>query len=386
MKRLLPYLLSVACGVGAAVPALPTTALADERVPVSPPPVVEVAILLDTSNSMDGLIDQARTRLWTIINTLALSRRDGRLPDLRVALFEYGNDGLAGGANGHIRLVVPLSTDLDKISAELFSLRTNGGSEFCGHVIRDAVQKLEWAPGDHYRAIFIAGNEPFTQGSVHYAEAIAAAKAKGIVVNTIHCGAEAQARAGMWQEAAELAGGKCMNIDQDAATLAIATPYDKRLEELAGSINFTYLAFGREGEKRKELQSAQDEAARAAAPGALAERAQSKGSGAYRNSGWDLVDAVADGSVDLAKLEDEELPEEMRGMTPEQRKAHVEKKAAERKAVREEIAKLSVEREKFIAAEKAKMAGSQAETFDTAVKAVLVEQLEAKGFEMESGK
>ena len=35
---------------------------------------VQVAILFDTSNSMDGLIDQAKTRIWSIINELSLLR------------------------------------------------------------------------------------------------------------------------------------------------------------------------------------------------------------------------------------------------------------------------------------------------------------------------
>ena len=40
------------------------------------------------------------------------------------------------------------------------------------------------------RSIFIAGNEPFTQGPVNYAESCKAAITKGIIVNTIHCGGE----------------------------------------------------------------------------------------------------------------------------------------------------------------------------------------------------
>ena len=34
---------------------------------------IQVAILLDTSGSMDGLIEQAKSRLWNIVNTLTLS-------------------------------------------------------------------------------------------------------------------------------------------------------------------------------------------------------------------------------------------------------------------------------------------------------------------------
>src|SRR3989304_8235899 len=92
---------------------------------------VQLAILLDTSNSMDGLIEQAKTQLWKIVNEMARSKRDGENINLYVALYEYGNDGLSA-EEGHVRLISPLTNDLDKISEELFKLRTNGGSEYCG--------------------------------------------------------------------------------------------------------------------------------------------------------------------------------------------------------------------------------------------------------------
>ena len=38
---------------------------------------MQIALLLDTSGSMDGLIDQARTQLWKIVNELALAKRNG---------------------------------------------------------------------------------------------------------------------------------------------------------------------------------------------------------------------------------------------------------------------------------------------------------------------
>src|SRR5688500_6199647 len=57
---------------------------------VTPPPKVQVAILLDTSGSMDGLIEQAKNQLWKIVNQFAQLKRDRRTPVLEVALYEYG--------------------------------------------------------------------------------------------------------------------------------------------------------------------------------------------------------------------------------------------------------------------------------------------------------
>src|SRR5262249_8045908 len=100
-----------------------------------PRPVVQIALLLDTSNSMDGLIKQAQSQLWTIVNETARCKREGRTPKLEVALYEYGNSRLAV-TDGYIRQVVPFTTDLDRVSEKLFALTTCGGDEYCGQVIQ----------------------------------------------------------------------------------------------------------------------------------------------------------------------------------------------------------------------------------------------------------
>ena len=99
-------------------------------------PLVQLALLLDTSNSMDGLIDQAKSQLWRIVNDLAGSRCRGHAPRIEVALYEYGNSGLSAGEK-YLRQVLPFTRDLDRVSEMLFGLRTNGGEEYCGAVIKD---------------------------------------------------------------------------------------------------------------------------------------------------------------------------------------------------------------------------------------------------------
>jgi hypothetical protein len=66
---------------------------------------IQVALLLDTSNSMDGLIDQAKSRLWNIVNTLTTLKYNGKAPQVEIALYEYGNDGLRD--ENYIRQVTP---------------------------------------------------------------------------------------------------------------------------------------------------------------------------------------------------------------------------------------------------------------------------------------
>ena len=51
---------------------------------------IDLVLCLDTSNSMDGLIDSAKRKLWDIVNDLGRARP---APRLRVALYSSGNDG-----------------------------------------------------------------------------------------------------------------------------------------------------------------------------------------------------------------------------------------------------------------------------------------------------
>ena len=60
--------------------------------PLAAKPEIQLAILLDTSGSMDGLIGQAKSRLWKIVNELATAKKGGMTPRLQVALYEYGQD------------------------------------------------------------------------------------------------------------------------------------------------------------------------------------------------------------------------------------------------------------------------------------------------------
>ena len=228
--------------------------------------MVQIAILLDTSNSMDGLIGQAKTQLWNVVNEFVRARQHGRPPAIQVALFEYGKPTLPS-AGGFVRLILPLTDDLDRVSEELFALKTQGGDEYCGWVIRDAVNRLDWSPsGDVYKAIFIAGNEPFTQGSVDFHQSCRAAIERGIVVNTIFCGASSEGERTGWRDGAVLADGRYLSIDQNQKVVEIPTPHDAEIARLGVELNKTYLPYGRMGQAGQMRQAAQDANAVGASP------------------------------------------------------------------------------------------------------------------------
>ena len=347
-------------------------------------PTVDVAILLDTSNSMDGLINQARSQLWTIVQQFAKAKKHGQTPVLRVAIFEYGNMGLPA-SEGYIRQVVPLSDDLDKLSEALFALTTNGGDEYCGQVIDVAVKSLDWSKEPNgYKAIFIAGNEPFTQGQVDYRSSCKQAIERGIVVNTIHCGNGDEGRHGMWQDGAKLAEGESFNIDQDRAVVQIKCPQDEIIIRLNTELNKTYLWYGAESERLdySRNQVAQDSNAGGIDGGVLAARAATKASSGYRNLNRDLVDTLSEDKDILSKVKAGELPEPLQKLAPAKREAYVNEMAAKRASVQQQIAKLAVERDTYLAKEQKRLAtdAGQATLGDVVVTAIQ-KQLADSGFE-----
>jgi hypothetical protein len=345
-------------------------------------PRVQIALLLDTSSSMDGLIDQARRQLWTVVNTFAKARRGSQLAQLEIALYEYGKSSLSS-EGGYIRQIVPFTTDLDKVSEELFSLKTNGGEEYCGKVIQQATRNLAWSKskGD-LKLIYIAGNEPFTQGPVSYQTAIADAKEKGITVNTIHCGSAQEGASTGWAAAAKFAQGQALNIDQNRAIAYIAAPQDDEIARLGTELNKTYLGYGRKGEEAKMRQAAQDKNASAYA-GSAATRAVSKASRAYDSSGWDLVDGTKKGAVKLDQMKDEDLPAELKGKSAAERQAIVDAKTKERAEIQGRIQKLQAEREKFLAEKQKAAAAEGGDTLDKAIIESATKAAKAQGMALE---
>jgi hypothetical protein len=353
---------------------------AETPVPPAPvrKPVIQLAILLDTSNSMDGLIDQARTQLWRVVNEFGTARKGGVMPELQVALYEYGNDGLPA-ASGHIRRVLPFTTDLDKVSEELFALRTNGGQEYCGQVISEAVGGLQWSTsGEDLKVIFIAGNEEYTQGSVDYKTATASAIARGIIVNTIFCGDKGQGLATQWGAGATMAEGRYVAIDQNAQVADIEAPQDAEIAALGMNLNKTYLAYGAKGTEGLTRQSIQDKNLEAK-KGANVQRQIAKSSGNYKNTSWDLVDATKHGTLDIEKVKSSDLPSEMRTMTVAQRKEHVRATEKKRSEIQKKIAVLDGERKKYVA-EKRKQLPPAATTLDEAIIAAVRESGRKRGF------
>jgi hypothetical protein len=347
-------------------------------------PVIQLALLLDTSNSMDGLIAQAKSQLWRVVNDLAGSHCRGHAPRIEVALYEYGNNGLSAGEK-YIRQVLPFTSDLDLVSEKLFSLSTNGGDEYCGAVINDAVRNLAWdRRGSTYKTIFIAGNEPFTQGEVNFRDAVQRAVDKGVIVNTIFCGDRREGIQTAWLDGAERGRGAYLSINQDQRIAVRATPYDDEISRLGRDMNDTYVFYGHSAPAAVRRMAAADQGAGSAGGGAMLERSLFKSKAQYSeaNASLDAVSALAQGRVQVAELKKEPLPEELRGKSDKEIEATLLAKNAKRAELQKRLERLGAQRQEFLTREA--KGPDESDTLDKALLNAVRTQATSLGYTFES--
>lgn len=340
---------------------------------------IDVALCLDVSGSMQGLIDSAKNKLWDIVNELAKAKPT---PKLRVALYSYGHTTYDRN-KGWVRKELDLTTDLDQLYQKLFALTINGGEEYVTRVCRDAIVEQKWSQEKNaLKLIFVAGNEPANQDrTVSMKEVSEKAIAQGIIINTIYCGNPDNAEASGWRDLAHLAEGRYASINQNQRVV-VNTPVDKDLAKLADEVNSTYVAYGKDMWKGKNQQ---DQTANSAKAGAsvLASRVQAQNTALYQCEDWDLVDRCKkDPKFDITKVPDAELSETLKKLTPEKRVAYVKEMSEKRANLQKRIDDLTNQRNNFIREEMKRNPNPGARAFDEALRETLRIQAGAKGIQI----
>jgi len=349
-----------------------------------PKPVIEVVFVLDTTGSMGGLIQAAKEKIWSIASSMAQAQP---APDIRMGLVAYRDRG-----DDYVTRVVDLSSDLDSVYATLMDFRASGGGdgpESVNQALHDAVHKISWGQNPNaYKVVFLVGDAPPHMDypdDVKYPVSLAEAQAKGIVINTVQCGADGQA-AREWQNIAQVGAGRYFQVNQAGSAVAVATPYDKEMAELSAKLDKTRLYYGTDEEKRKkEEKVAAAEKLKAASVESQARRAafnaSTSGSANLAGEG-ELVDDVAKGRVDLSAIAPASLPAPLQTMAPEQRKAAVAETAKERQTLLGRLQALSTQRSDYMKKQVEAHGGGEA-SLDHKVYDTVREQAEKKGLRYE---
>lgn len=342
-------------------------------------PTVEVAFVLDTTGSMGGLIEGAKRKIWSIATTIADSNPDA---DIRMGLVAYRDIG-----DEYVTKTFGLTTDIQDLYANLLELKARGGGDWpesVNEALDVAVNKLQWtADGDVRRIIFLVGDAPphmdYAQDT-KYPATLAAARRKAIIVNAVLAG-DARDTERVWRDIAQNGNGRFIPIPQDGGhVVVIETPYDDDIIILQKEINETVIPYGpRALQRRTEDKTHQLSQLAAAAPAAASEMASYLSKRAVTTSeavtgGGDLVSDVAAGRRQLGSVKDDELPETLRALPPEQRAAELDKQMTQRKALNAKLAALVAKRDRYVAEQRGK-AAPKTSSFDRAVEETLKAQI-----------
>ena len=339
-------------------------------------PKIQAAILLDVSNSMDGLIDQAKAQLWNMVSVMGKAECNNQSPEIQIALYEYGrptNDA----RQGYVKKINDFISDLDQLSQNLFSLKTNGGDEFCGHVIYSSLTEMDWDTASTcYKVIFIAGNEDFLQGDIQYIKACEEAKKKGVIVNTIYCGPKMRGIQEHWNLGAECGSGSFSNINQYAKEMDIPTPYDTTLMSLNTKLNGTYIYYGADGMQYLATQGFVDANNAQLSKPAFSKRVAVKAKGYYSNKNWDVIDASKADSSFVANVDIKTLPDSLKNKSRAELLKIVKTKSIERENIQKEITTVAAQRDAYIVNEKTKLKTKNNEpTLETEIEKIIREQV-----------
>lgn len=325
-------------------------------------PAVDVVFVLDTTGSMSGLIQTAKEKIWSIATTMASAQPT---PEIRIGLVGYRDRG-----DQYVTRVIDLSSDLDSVYAQLMDFRADGGGdtpESVNQALHDAVHRMSWTQDEQaYRVVFLVGDAPphmDYQDDVKYPEIVAAAKERGIVVNTVQCGGIPDTTA-PWQQIASLGHGTYFQVEQAGGAVALATPFDEELAILSARLDATRLYYGSEEEKAR-MRSKVDATEKLHAEASVAAQARrsafnASAAGVENFVGEkELVDDVTSGRVDLDAIAPEALPAPLQAMAPAEQEETVLRYAEERAELRRQIGELAKQREEYLGKKVAESGGAE---------------------------
>jgi Mg-chelatase subunit ChlD len=348
---------------------------------------VEVVFVLDTTGSMGGLIHAAKEKIWSIASTLAQAQQ---APEISMGLVAYRDRG-----DAYVTRVVDLNRDLDSMYAQLMDFAADGGGdgpEAVNEALEAAIERMSWSQDQGtYRVVFLVGDAPphmDYQDDVKYPQIVAAAAAKGIVVNTIQCGSMSDTVA-PWRHIASLGGGRYFTVEQSGGAIAIETPFDSEIAALSAELDGTRLYYG-SAEQQRAAEVKVEATARLNEEASVAARARrgafnvsAAGAGNFLGE-QELVADVASGRVDLADVAPAALPPAVAALPLEERRTLVAETARKREELRQQLSALAAERDGYIKAQVDATGGAEA-SLDQQIYEAVRAQAAPLGLEYEDG-
>ena len=355
-----------------------TTAIQNHR--------IEVVFILDTTSSMSGLIQAAKEKIWSIATTMASAEQT---PDIKMGLVAFRDRG-----DTYVTRVLDLSQDLDSMYASLMDFKAQGGGdgpESVNQALYDAVNRISWSDDENvYKVAFLIGDAPPHMdyiNDVKFPVTLEQAKRKGIVINTIQSG-QNHSTTPVWQTIAQLGKGEYFQVENSGNAVAVATPFDKKLSELAASLEETLLYYGdaeaKESQKRKNASTRKlhDELSEAALARRAIFNATASGKSNLLGKG-ELVEAISSGRMELDDIDRDDMPASLQALAPEEQMEIITDQARRRDKIKGDIQKLSESRSRYIRQQIAAQ-GDAKESLDEKIYSAVKKQAKLKGLIYES--
>lgn len=341
-------------------------------------PKVEVLFVLDTTGSMGGLIDVAKAKIWYVAEQIIKGKPT---PDVRMGLVAYRDKG-----DEYVTKIFDLTDNIDQIYSDLSDFKAEGGGDTPENVnlaLYEAVHKIKWSDSPKtLKIIYLVGDSPphneydDVQGYMKTAEE---AIKKGIYINTVLCGNNQETKK-IWNEISDATEGTFVAIEQKGGVKEIPTPYDDELAKLNKELVGTTIVYGTKNEKEM------GESFKFSAGGLGGAKGASRAvyvTEAKKPVSLDkdlVLEADSDEKIEKAldSIKEDELPDEMKKMTVEERKKYIEEKKEEREKLMTQIKELSVKRDEYIS-EELKKSPSAKDGFDLKVIETLKKQAEKNG-------
>jgi hypothetical protein len=345
------------------------------------PARMEVVFVVDTTGSMGGLLEAAKEQIWAIVTQLACAQPT---PELRLGIVAYRDRG-----DAYVTRRFDLTTDMDALYAELVALQPAGGGdtpESVNQALHEAVTAIGWSadPGT-YRAIFLVGDAPpqMYANDVAYPQSCQLARERGITISAIQCG-EIAGTTPVWTQIAELGNGAFVRLTRNGEAPVIATPYDKPLAAMARQLDGTRFAYGTDDERAAfaERQARAEHIHDHSSLGVQASRSGFNATVSGRKNLYGRKDLLADLRGGLVKLDDldaAQLPESLRAMTADERRAFLDQQARLREDLEWTIHSVAAERQTYLVKEQDKRGGG-AESLTARLSTAIQPQAARHGF------
>jgi len=238
-------------------------------------------------------------------------------------------------------------------------MNADGGGdtpESVNQALHEAVTKFAWDSSlSTYKTVFLVGDCPphmDYRNDIRYPVSCSKAKQKDIVLNTILMGNDQLAEK-IWKEIAYCNQGSYTQVGMNANDIQVNTPYDSVIAGLSDQLDDTRIYYGNEKDKAisSEKMSKTKNITRSAKANVKAQRAEYNFTKTGKDSYYgnkELLEEYKQNESSINRIKEEELPEEMKNMTTDQKTAFLKQKIATRDSINAALQQFAKLRHEFI--------------------------------------